>query len=185
MRPEALLLSSAFLFGASSAAAQAPAPVRYEVSVASTGGQLLRARGHVPTTGMDTLRVSLRRRGARARTRFRTTPGTCHFGARGPGGAQLWWDRLDKDTWRVATGGAANVTVEFDLLADTIDLARARDQGLRRVPGHEPVPVRRGKLDRPAEVRFRVPEGWDVMTALRPAVEARTRPPTITTWRMR
>jgi predicted metalloprotease with PDZ domain len=170
MRSEALLLSSAFLLGASSAAAQAPAPVRYEVSVASTSAQLLRAAATFPTTGMDTLRVSLPAWSPGSYEIQNYARYVRRFGARGPGGTPLWWDRLDKDTWRVATGGAASVTVEFDLLADTIDLSLARvTRDFAVFLGTNLFLFEEGKLDRPAEVRFRVPEGWDVMTALRPA----------------
>src|SRR5438045_8375317 len=50
------------------------------------------------------------------------------FGARNSSGAPLRWDRGDKDTWRVVTGGADRVTVDFDYGNDKIDLSLARIQ---------------------------------------------------------
>lgn len=44
------------------------------------------------------------------------------FGA-SQNGAQLRWDKLDYDTWRVRPGGAGRVTVQFDYEADSLDNA--------------------------------------------------------------
>jgi len=170
MRPHRLVLSTAFLLAAGGVAAQAPAPVRYEVSVASVGGHLLHAAATFPTTGMDTLRVSLPAWSPGAYTIQNYARYVRHFAARGTGAAALTWDRLDKDTWRVVTGGAPAVTVEFDLLADTIDLSLSRvTDDFAVFLGTNLFLFEEGKLDRPAEVRFRAPDGWDVMTALRPS----------------
>ena len=51
------------------------------------------------------------------------------FTAQNSAGASLRWDRRDKDTWRVVTGGSDHVTVDFDYVADTIDLSIARISG--------------------------------------------------------
>jgi predicted metalloprotease with PDZ domain len=170
MRPHALLVSSVLLLTGGLARAQSPLAVRYEVSIASLGGRLLRAAATFPTGGMDTLRVSLPAWSPGSYEIQNYARYVRHFGARGQDGTSLWWDRLDKDTWRVATAGAASVTVEFDLLADTIDLSLARvTADFAVVLGTNLFLFEEGKLDRPAEVRFRVPEGWDVMTALRPS----------------
>ncbi|HET7379132.1 MAG TPA: PDZ domain-containing protein, partial [Gaiellales bacterium] len=77
------------------------------------------------------------------------------------------WDRLDKDTWRVATAKSERVSVEFDYLADTIDLSMARIVGdFGEFLGTNVFPYEEGQLDRPAEVRFSLPAGWQVTTAL-------------------
>ncbi len=152
------------------ARAQDPAPVRYEISVGSLAGRLLRATAVFPTTGMDTLRVSLPAWSPGSYSIQNYARYVRHFGARDGGGEPLAWDRLDKDTWRIGTRGSATVTVEFDYLADTIDLSQARltdDFGV--FLGTNVFLFEEDKLDRPAEVRFRLPDGWDVMTALRPA----------------
>jgi predicted metalloprotease with PDZ domain len=146
------------------AAAQA---VRYEVSIASATGHLFHVKADFPTTGLDTLLVSLPA----------WSPGNYeiqnyaryvrHFAAHDPSGKALFWDRLDKDTWRVGTATSAALTIEFDYYADSIDLSQARllaDFG--QFLGTNLFLYQVGHLERPAEVRFALPAGWDVMTAL-------------------
>jgi predicted metalloprotease with PDZ domain len=142
--------------------------VRYEVSVAASSARLYHVKAEFPTAGKDTLYLSLPA----------WSPGNYeiqnyaryvrHFSAASSTGQALFWDRLDKETWRVTTGKQDRVTVAFDYLADTIDLSLAR---LTADFGHflgtnlflyEP-----GKLDRPAEVRFALPAGWQVTTPLK------------------
>src|SRR5207247_267843 len=87
-----------------------------------------------------------------------------------PAGRALFWDRLDKDTWRVATGRNERVTVEFDYLADTIDLSSARIVGeFGQFLGTNLFMFEEGQLQRPGEVRFSLPAGWQVTTALKSA----------------
>ena len=163
-------LIAALLCLASPAVGQDRSPVRYEVSLGSGTAHLLHTSAQFPTAGRDTLFVSLPA----------WSPGSYEiqdyaryvrgFSARGADGTPLFWDRVDKDTWRIGTRGSASVTVEFELLADTIDLSLARvTSDFAVFLGTNLFLFEEGELDRPAEVRFRVPEGWDVMTALRPS----------------
>ena len=158
-----------------SAAAPAPAPaqtapVKYEVSVPAPATRLFHVRAEFPTRGKDTLYVSLPA----------WSPGNYeiqnyaryvrHFAATAAGGQPLFWDRADKDTWRVTTGKSDRVSVEFDYLADTIDLSMARIVGdFAQFLGTNLFLYEEGQLDRPAEVRFALPPGWQVTTALKPS----------------
>src|SRR5205807_9270720 len=91
-----------------------------------------------------------------------------HFGAKNPTGQALFWDRFDKDTWRVTTGKSDRVTVEFEYLADTVDLSLARISGeFGQFLGTNLFLYEEGQLQRPAEVRFSLPAGWQVTTALK------------------
>jgi predicted metalloprotease with PDZ domain len=148
-------------------AAQAAAPVRYEVAFPAPGAHLLHVSAEFPARGRDTLYLSLPA----------WSPGNYeiqnyaryvrHFAATGPDGEPRWWDRFDKDTWRVATGGAERVRVAFDYLADTIDLSLARvGDDFGQFLGTNVFLYEEGRLDRPAEVRFALPPGWRVTTAL-------------------
>jgi predicted metalloprotease with PDZ domain len=141
--------------------------VRYEVSVASAPAHLYHMKAEFPTAGLDTLLVSLPA----------WSPGNYeiqnyaryvrHFAAQDAAGASLFWDRSDKDTWRIGTRGSDHVTVEFDYLADDIDLSKARlvdDFG--EILGTNLFLYQEGHLDRPAEVSFALPAGWQVATAL-------------------
>jgi predicted metalloprotease with PDZ domain len=141
--------------------------VRYEVSIGSAAGHLYHVKADFPTGGLDTLLVSLPA----------WSPGNYeiqnyarfvrHFAVHDATGKALFWDRLDKDTWRAGTAKNTTVTVEFDYYADTIDLSQARlvsDFG--QFLGTNLFLYQNGHLERPAEVRFALPTGWDVMTAL-------------------
>ncbi|HUL04592.1 MAG TPA: PDZ domain-containing protein [Gemmatimonadales bacterium] len=163
LRP-ALLVAIAFTLPAPPVAAQA---VKYEVSVILASARLFHVKAEFPTKDQDTLYVSLPA----------WSPGNYeiqnyaryvrHFSA-SAGGQSLPWDRLDKDTWRVATNKQERVTVAFDCLADTIDLSLARllpDFG--QFLGTNLFLYEEGKLDRPAEVRFALPAAWQVTTALK------------------
>src|SRR6059058_3706981 len=147
--------------------AQRVAPVQYEISVPAVATRLFHVRADFPTRGKDTLYLSLPA----------WSPGNYeiqnyaryvrHFGAKTPAGQPLFWDRIDKDTWRVTTGKSERVSVEFDYFADTIDLSMARLTGeFGEFLGTNLFPYEEGQLDRPAEVRFALPAGWQVTTAL-------------------
>src|SRR5712691_11855024 len=139
--------------------------VRYEVSL--TPGTF-HVTAEFPTAGKDTLLVSLPA----------WSPGNYEiqnyaryvrgFAAKNASGHALYWDRADKDTWRVATGRADRVTVEFDYASDTIDLSIARvAQDFGQFLGTNLFMFEQGQWARPAEVRFSLPAGWQVTTALK------------------
>ena len=161
----------AFVLLAAPLAAQG---VRYEVSIPDPDARLFHVKAEFPAGGKDTLYVSLPawspgayeiQNYARYVRHFAARSGAA--GAAGPGGA-LFWDRLDKDTWRVATGRAPRVTVEFDFLADTVDLSLARvADEFGQFLGTNLFLFEEGQLERPAEVRFTLPQGWRVTTALK------------------
>jgi len=141
--------------------------VHYEVSVGSAAAHLFHVKAEFPTGGTDTLLVSLPAWSPGSYTIQNYARYTRHFTARDAAGKALFWDRLDKDTWRIGTGGSDRVTVEFDYLADAIDLSMSRvvaDFG--EFLGTNLFLYQEGRLDRPAEVRFALPGGWRVATAL-------------------
>src|SRR6266550_2239767 len=139
--------------------------VRYEVAVA-------RSEFHVtaefPTGGKDTLLVSLPA-WSPGNYEIQNYARYVHgFGAKNASGQPLRWDRADKDTWRVVTGRTDRVTVAFDYSPDTIDLSVARTaEDFGQFLGTNLFMFEEGQLGRPAEVRFRLPAGWQVTTALK------------------
>src|SRR6267378_4025723 len=147
-------------------AVQLPAQtVRYEVSVA-------RGEFHVaaefPAGGKDTLFVSLPA-WSPGNYEIQNYARYVHgFRAKNASGQPLHWDRADKDTWRVATGRSDRVTVEFDYSSDTIDLSIAHVvQDFGQFLGTNLFMFEEGQWARPAEVRFSLPAGWQVTTALK------------------
>src|SRR5216117_2113085 len=139
--------------------------VRYEVSVAH--GEF-HVAAEFPTNGKDTLFVSLPA-WSPGNYEIQNYARYLHgFVAKNSSGQPLYWDRADKDTWRVATGRSDRVTVEFDYSSDTIDLSIARTaQDFAQFLGTNFFMFEEGQLARPAEVRFRLPAGWQVTTALK------------------
>ena len=139
--------------------------VRYEVSVAQG---LFHVSAEFAAAGKDTLYVSLPA-WSPGNYEIQNYARYVHgFGARNASGAPLRWDRGDKDTWRVVTGGADRVTVDFDYSNDKIDLSLARTvQDFAEFLGTNFFMFEEGQLARPAEVRFRLPAGWQVTTALK------------------
>lgn len=157
-------LAAVLLFYARPAATQA---VRYEVSIGSASGHLFHVKAEFPTTGLDTLLVSLPA----------WSPGNYEiqnyaryvrsFVAADAAGAALFWDRLDKDTWRIVTGRTDHVRIEFDFFADAIDLSGSRlltDFG--EFLGTNLFLYQEGHLERAAELHLVLPAGWNVATAL-------------------
>ena len=141
--------------------------VHYEVAVTDPVSHLFHVTAEFPAAGKDTLYLSLPAWSPGAyeiRNYARYVRG---FGATNAAGQQLFWDRFDKDTWRVVTGKSARVTVQFDFFGDTIDLSLARLTGdFGQFLGTNLFLFEEGQLARPAEVRFRIPQGWQVTTAL-------------------
>src|SRR5216117_570252 len=139
--------------------------IRSDVSV-------VRGQFHVsadfPTSGKDTLFVSLPA-WSPGNYEIQNYARYVHgFAAKNASGQALHWDRADKDTWRVATGRSDRVTVEFDYSSDTIDLSVARTaEDFGQFLGTNLFMLEEGQLARPAEVRFRLPAGWQVTTALK------------------
>jgi predicted metalloprotease with PDZ domain len=162
---------AATTLGPATLAAQA---VQYEVSVPSPGARLLVVKADFAAAGKDTLFVSLPAWSPGSYEIQNVARYVRRFSATRRGGAELAWDRLDKDTWRIPTAGADHIAVELELIADTIDLALPRitaDGGW--FLGTNAFLFEEGQLSRPAEVRFTLPEGWRVTTALRSTGEGR------------
>jgi predicted metalloprotease with PDZ domain len=147
--------------------------VRYEVSVAAAQDHLFHVSAVFPTGGLDTLLVSLPAWSPGNYTIQNYARYVRHFDARNAAGEELFWDRFDKDTWRVPTGGTSQITVAFDYLADAIDLSESRlESDFGEILGTNLFLYQEGRLDRPAEVRFQLPAGWRVTTALPAAGDA-------------
>lgn len=141
--------------------------VRYEVSLTSASRQF-HVSAEFPAAGKDTLYVSLPAWSPGAYEIQNYARYVFGFAAKNAAGQSLRWDRGDKDTWRIVTGNTATVTVEFSYSTDTIDLSIARAaQDFAQFLGTNLFLFEEGQLSRPAEVRFRVPAGWQVTTALK------------------
>jgi len=139
----------------------------YDVSV-NPDTKELSVAAVFPTAGKETLYVSLPA-WSPGNYEIQNYARYVHgFFAQNPAGAFLRWDRRDKDTWRVVTGGSDHVIVNFDYVADTIDLSIARvTRDFGQFLGTNLFLFEEGHLDRPADVRFHLLDGWHVTTALK------------------
>ncbi len=141
--------------------------VRYEVSLTS-GAREFHVSAEFPAAGKDTLFVSLPAWSPGSYEIQNYARYVFGFSAKNAAGQPLRWDRGDKDTWRVVTDSTDRVTVEFNYEADTIDLSIARvAPDFAQFLGTNLFLFEEGQLARPAEVRFRVPAGWRVTSALK------------------
>ena len=164
MRSVSRLLPALLVAASTQVAAQS---VRYEVAVTDPGSHLFHVTAEFPATGKDTLYLSLPAWSPGAYEIQNYARYVRAFGATSAAGQPLFWDRFDKDTWRVVTGKSARVIVQFDFFGDTIDLSLARLTGdFGQFLGTNLFLFEEGQLGRPADVRFRVPAGWQVTTAL-------------------
>src|SRR5438034_9351970 len=95
-------------------AAQSGVSVKYEVSVPSPAARLFHVSAQFPAGRKDTLYVSLPAWSPGNYEIQNYAKYVRHFAAKTPAGRALFWDRLDKDTWRVATGRNERVTVRSE-----------------------------------------------------------------------
>ncbi len=147
----------------------------YRVEVGTDSAQgAFRVRAEFPVpSGRDTLLVSLPA----------WSPGSYEiqdyaryvhgFKAFTADGRPLFWDKADKDTWRIATDGAGRVVTEFFTNPDSVALELSRagpDFAWFNGTNLFLYPVGSG-LDFAADVYVTVPAGWRIATGLTGAGE--------------
>ncbi|MBI1723689.1 MAG: M61 family metallopeptidase, partial [Gemmatimonadetes bacterium] len=141
---------------------------RYRVTVNPPGNTfVVRAELPVPS-GRDTFLISLPAWSPGAYDIANYARFVHGFTASAPDGRPLFWDKADKDTWRIAVGGARQVVVEFRTNPDSIGLewsAIGQDYAFFNGTNLLPYPEG-GDLDSPAELILVTPDGWRVATGL-------------------
>jgi predicted metalloprotease with PDZ domain len=90
------------------------------------------------------------------------------FTVRAADGRALAWDKLDKDTWRIATAGATAVTIELTTNPDSLDLTMsAINDDFAFFNGTNFFLYPEGvSLDFAAELAVETPSGWRMATGL-------------------
>jgi predicted metalloprotease with PDZ domain len=83
-------------------------------------------------------------------------------------GRPVFWDKLDKDTWRVAAGGARRIALELRTNPDSLDLSMSRiEPDFAFFNGTNLFVYPEGTDYRfPAEVTIETPAGWRIATGL-------------------
>ncbi|HEV8385780.1 MAG TPA: hypothetical protein VGQ11_12985, partial [Candidatus Acidoferrales bacterium] len=89
------------------------------------------------------------------------------FRATGPGGNELAWRKTDKQTWRVDTGGATAVTIQYKMYANTLANNWAQYNEQHAFIGGPAVWMYlvSGK-ERPVRLVIATPAGWRVATGM-------------------
>jgi predicted metalloprotease with PDZ domain len=153
-------------FGLATAApARAQEAVRYLVRVDDPASRLVHVEAEIPSAGGQTL-VSLPA----------WSPGHYEiqdyahyvqsFAAQDAAGQSLRWEKVDKDTWRVASPAAGTVRLLYDVRADTVNLSGSLlkdDFGLLNFTNLFVYPEER--YDFASTVRL-LPAGWRIATEL-------------------
>ena len=89
------------------------------------------------------------------------------FQATEPGGRRLRPVQVRKQTWRIETTGITRIKVEFDYLATSLALNQARiAPDYSFFTGTQLFLLPEGHRTSPSVVRFDVPSGWKVVSAL-------------------
>ncbi|MCL5287512.1 MAG: hypothetical protein M1453_05905, partial [Acidobacteria bacterium] len=89
------------------------------------------------------------------------------FRAMGAGGKELAWRKMDKQTWRVETGGTAAVTVVYKLYANTLANNWAQYNEQHAFLGGPAVWMYLvGGKERPVRLVIAPPAGWRVATGM-------------------
>jgi predicted metalloprotease with PDZ domain len=90
-------------------------------------------------------------------------------------GARLPFVMTRKQTWRVPTKGMDHIKVEFDYRADTLALNQAKiAKDYAFFTGIELFLMAEGHRDRPSAVRFEMPSGWQIISALKETSDPNT-----------
>jgi predicted metalloprotease with PDZ domain len=163
------ILSVAMLGLMLATTAQAQGPVRYRVRVEDPSTRLYHLEVELPAVGDETL-ISLPS----------WTPGhyeiedyaryVQRFSALDPSGGSLRWEKVDKDTWRIFTGGSDRVRVAYDFLADTVNLSgRLLRDDFGLFNGTNLFVYPETGYDFPSTIQFELPEGWEIATELEEA----------------
>ncbi len=146
--------------------------ISYRVSVGHTGDRTFHVRAEFPVpVGRDTFLVALPAWSPGSYEIMDYARYVHTFSAATADGRPLFWDKADKDTWRIATGGATRVVVEFETDPDSVALELSRvgsDFAFFNGTNLFLYPVG-ADLEVPADVELDVPAPWRIATGLTPA----------------
>lgn len=91
------------------------------------------------------------------------------YRARDGAGRELAVEKTDKTTWRIDTGGASTVVMEYEIYAnDLANRTKHVDDTHAFLDASATMMYTPERRDEPASVRVRAPEGWHIATGLEP-----------------
>lgn len=91
------------------------------------------------------------------------------YRARDGAGRELAVEKTDKTTWRIDTGGARSVVMEYEIYANDLgNRTKHVDDTHAFLDAAATMMYSPERRDEPVSVRVRAPDGWDVATGLEP-----------------
>ena len=169
--PFLLAAQLALALWAATALAQAPEPIRYTVDLTSPAEQRALVTAIVPATGgpVVELLMPVWSPGYYVREDYATRVES--FAAKGPAGAALQVTQPQPNRWRISTGGAAAITIEYRVRCTERFVTRNWvGPDLAVLNGAPTFITLADGVARPHEVTFVVPPNWPrSVTALAPA----------------
>jgi predicted metalloprotease with PDZ domain len=163
------LLASIFCASVSVAAAQGDEfRVDYTVEVASTTGHLFHVTADVRGVRDSQLELSLPMWTPGWYTVENYAKNILRFKVTDAEGRELPHQLTRKQTWRVQTNGAREVKINFDYFANVLALNQAKiTNDFAFFTGTELFLEAVDHRNAPSSVRFKVPEGWKIVSALK------------------
>lgn len=158
------------------AGANGPLKIEYTVKVADVQEQLFHVTTQVANVNQPHLDLSFPSWSPSLYKPQSYIKNISKFGIADAEGKRLRHWMIRPNTWRVETKGVKAVAVDFDYRADaplSADQARL-EKDMAFFTGIQLFPMIEGHTSRPSTVRFLVPEGWKVMSALKETTEPMT-----------
>jgi predicted metalloprotease with PDZ domain len=159
-----------WIVSASAAAAQAPPEslrIDYTVALRETQNQLFHVTADVKNIRQPQLLLSLPTWTPGWYTVENYAKNILRFTITNGKGARLQPVMSRKQTWRVDTNGVDRIKVEFDYRADVLALNQAKiAPDYAFFTGIELFLMAEGHRDAPSFVRFEIPDGWKIISAL-------------------
>jgi predicted metalloprotease with PDZ domain len=149
--------------------------IDYTVGIANQEGQLFHVTAEVQNIREDQLRLQLPTWTPGWYTVENYARNILRFVVTDAKGARLQPVMIRKQTWRIDTKGMNRIKVEFDYRADILALNQAKiAKDFAFFTGIELFLMAEGHRDRPSTVRFELPSGWKIISALTETAEPNT-----------
>ena len=165
----AALLAVAACASAATAAAQTDQfRVDYTVEVANASGHLFHVTADVKNLRERQLDLSLPTWTPGWYTVENYAKNVLRFKVTGPAGRPVPHRMTRKQTWRVFAGDDKQIRIEFDYFANVLALNQAKiTNDYAFFTGTQLFPEPVGHRASPSSVRFKVPDGWQIVSALK------------------
>ncbi|HVG20828.1 MAG TPA: PDZ domain-containing protein [Blastocatellia bacterium] len=149
--------------------------IDYTVTVADLGRQLFHVTADVKNIKEPRLDISLPTWTPGWYTVENYAKNILRFTITDAGGARLLYTMPRKQTWRVDTKGLGRIKIDFDYRADVLALNQAKiANDFAFFTGIELFVMAEGHRDSPSGVRFEVPAGWRIVSALKETADPKT-----------